>query len=50
MPSCARKIHVLYFQSILVAYLGVRELCFLEVVVAGCWLRCFSSGLAVGLP
>ena len=38
MLNCARGIHVLCLKSILVAYLGVRALCCLKVVVAGCWL------------
>ena len=50
MFSCAREIHMLYFKGILVAYLGVRALCCLEIVVAGCWLYHFGPHPAVGLP
>ena len=50
MPSCARKTHVSCLKGILVAYLGVRALCCLKIVVAGSWLCRFGPRLAVGLP
>ena len=49
MPSCAREIHMLCLRGILVAYLGVRALCGLEIVVAGCWLYYIGPRLTVGL-
>ena len=50
MLSCARDLYVLCFRSILVAYLSVRALCCLKVVVAGCWLCHFGPHSAIGLP
>ena len=41
---------MLCFRGILVAYLGKKVLCCLEIVVAGCWLCRFGSHLAVRLP
>ena len=50
MYSCAREIHKLCLEGILVACLGVGALCCLKVVVAGCWLWHFGPRSAVGLP
>ena len=50
MLSCACEIHLLCLRGILVAYLGMRVLCCLKVVVAGCWLCHFGPRLAIGLP
>ena len=50
LPQCLGGIHVLCLRSIFVAYLGVRALCCLEVVVAGYWLCHFGPRPAVGAP
>ena len=50
MLSCTRDLYVLCLRGILVAYLSVRVLCCLEVVVAGCWLCHFDPCPAVRLP
>ena len=50
MPSCACEIHVLCQKNFPVAYLGVRALCCLKVVVTGCWLCRFGPRLAIELP
>ena len=49
MPNCARTMRVLGLKNILVAYLGVRALCCLKVVVASFWLCRFGPRPAVGL-
>ena len=49
MLSCARDLYILCLRGILVAYLSVRTLCCLGVVVAGCWLCHFGPRLTVRL-
>ena len=50
MLSCTCDLYMLCLKGILVAYLSVRALCCLGVVVAGCQLCYCSPRLAVGLP
>ena len=50
MPSYAREVYLLCLKGILVAYLGVRALCCLEVVVTGSWLCYCGPYPAVRLP